>query len=162
MSANEHKELVRYWYEDVLSGPVTSRARKSPDGTSVTDVDMSRIFTASYTNHVTPAPPEGWKTGLDAARQIVRVYRLSFPDLAVQVQQQLVVDDMVVTHYTAAGTHIAKPFFGLAASGKNYKISGLGMERIVNGKIAESWGSWDTYTLMQQMGILPASAMLVG
>jgi len=45
-----------------------------------------------------PALP-GWKTGIEGAKQIIRAFRLSSPDLTIEVQQQLVVDDMV-SHIT--------------------------------------------------------------
>lgn len=159
MTSGQKKELVRRWYEEILSGTVVSDGR-SGYGRLSEELDLDCMFAPDYINHVSPAPPEGWKRGIDAARQIIKAYRLSFPDLTVSVQEQMAGGDLVVTRYIATGTHIAKSFFGASATGKCYSVTGLAVERIENDRIAESWGTWDTYGLMEQMGILPKTAHL--
>jgi predicted ester cyclase len=147
--------LVRHWYEDVLSGTVSLAAQKKGGNYSPDDWDLNHLFAPHYINHVVPAPPDGWKTGVNAAKQIIRIYRLSFPDLTITIDEQMFVGDKVITRYTASGTLTAKPFFGQPATGGRYEITGVGIDRIRNGKFDESWGVWDAHGLLQQMGILP-------
>jgi len=159
MVLRQNKELVRCWYEDVLSGSTKSRQylRTSQD---MADVDLNQMFARDYVNHVSPAPPGGWKNGVDAAKQIIMIYRLSAPDLSISVLSQVEERDLIATHYTVTGTHTAKSFFGVPATGMKYKVAGFGLDRIADGKIAESWGMWDTHALMDQMGILPKTTHL--
>ncbi len=104
-------------------------------------------------------PPRGElrKRGIGAALQLIQIYRLSYPDLTIEIEEQMVAEDKVITRYTAEGTHTARPFLHMPATERHYKkISGIAIERIANGKFAESWGQWDMCSLMSQMGLLPA------
>ena len=37
-------------------------------------------------------------------------------------------------------------------------MTGITIDRIVGGRIVESWTNWDTLGLMQQLGVVPALA----
>jgi predicted ester cyclase len=90
------------------------------------------------------------------AFQVIKIYRLSYPDLTIKIQEQLVAEDKVITRYVAEGTHTARPFLHLPPTAKRYKVTGIAIERIENGKMAESWGQWDMYSLLSQMGLIPS------
>jgi predicted ester cyclase len=63
----------------------------------------------------------------------------------------------VAFRQTADGTHEGE-FQGIAPTGKTVTIRGMGIARIENGKIAESWWEFDALGLMQQLGAIPAPA----
>jgi predicted ester cyclase len=44
---------------------------------------------------------------------------------------------------------------GMSPTGKSVEIEGIGIDRIANGKVIESWGCWDTLGMMQQLGVVP-------
>jgi predicted ester cyclase len=44
---------------------------------------------------------------------------------------------------------------GIPPTGKRVTVSGIGIHRIVDGKIVEQWGIDDTLGLMQQLGLVP-------
>lgn len=56
---------------------------------------------------------------------------------------------------TMRGTHRGD-FMGLAASGKKIEVKGVDIVRFANGKAVEHWGWNDDYTMMMQLGMLPA------
>jgi predicted ester cyclase len=58
---------------------------------------------------------------------------------------------------TAGGTHEGE-FQGIAPSGETVTISGMGIARVDNGQIAESWWEFDALGLMTQLGAVPAPA----
>jgi len=153
MSPGQMRDLVRHWYEDVLSGTIAESGHTG--GWDETDIDLAHLFAPDFEIHVVPPPPGGWKRGVQAALQIIQIYRLACPDLAIKIEEVMVADDKVITRYTAEGTHTASPFLNMPATARHYKVSGIAIERIANGKIAESWGLWDIYSLMLQMGHLP-------
>jgi predicted ester cyclase len=45
---------------------------------------------------------------------------------------------------------------GVPATGKRFRISGIGIYRIAEGKVAENWEQTDLLGLMQQLGVVPA------
>ena len=160
MTPKQQRELVRHWYEDVLSGTVAEGSHMTGRGADSADLGLSHLFAPDYVNHVVPCPPGGWKTGVEGAWQIIKAFRRSLPDLTVDIEEQIVADDKVVTRYTATGTATAKSFFGQEANGQRYTVIGVGIEQVGGGRIVASWGTWDAYGLMEQMGLLPQVAHL--
>lgn len=161
MSPSQMRDLVRHWYEDVLSGTIADPTHSRSGGWDDSDFDMNRLFTPDYVNHVVPAPAGGWKRGIAAAVQIIQMYRLSYPDLTIAIDEQMVAENKVITRYTAEGTHTARPFLHMRATSKHYKVTGIAIDRIEDGKIAESWGQWDMCALLTQMGLLPADVQAI-
>ena len=45
---------------------------------------------------------------------------------------------------------------GIAPSGNRVTGSGTSIERIVNGKIEETWDNYDALGMMQQIGAIPS------
>jgi steroid delta-isomerase-like uncharacterized protein len=103
-----------------------------------------------------PASPEPM-TGPDGLRRQAEGYRAAFPDLRLTVEDEIAEGDRVATRWSARGTHEAE-LFGIPATGKQTTVSGITISRIIDGRIAESWISWDTFGLLQQLGAIPAMA----
>jgi len=82
------------------------------------------------------------------------MYRNSFPDIRFTVDEQIAEGDKVVTRWTAHGTNTGE-LLGMPATGKSSTVTGIVVDRIVNGKIAESWPIFDQFGMMQQLGIIP-------
>ena len=59
------------------------------------------------------------------------------------------------TRWTATGTHQGQ-FMSVAPTGKRFTITGITIDRIVNGQIVEEWQEWDALGLMQQLGVVSA------
>jgi steroid delta-isomerase-like uncharacterized protein len=79
----------------------------------------------------------------------------AFPDLRITVEDQFAEGDKVVTRWNCTATH-RKEFMGIAATGKPVKLSGMCIDRVVNGKIVEEWEEWDALGMMRQLGLVPA------
>ena len=160
MTQEEQKKLVRHWYEDVLSGSVVSGSKMSGHYPNAAEMDLSRLFAPDYVNQVVPCPPGGWKPGIAGAWQVIKAFRRSLPDLELTIEEQIVADDKVVTRYTATGAITAKSFFGQEPKSQRYTVSGVGIDQVRCGRIVASWGTWDAFGLMVQMGLLPDLAHL--
>jgi steroid delta-isomerase-like uncharacterized protein len=90
----------------------------------------------------------------EAFRKFFTTALAAFPDFRVTVQDQISEGDKVVTRYVVTGTHRGE-FMGVAPTGKQITLTGLCMDRIVNGKIVEEWDEWDALSMMRQLGMLP-------
>lgn len=101
-----------------------------------------------------PGTPPGLTPGPEGTKQLVTMYRNAFPDLRFTIDEQIAEGDKVVTRWTGYGTHKGE-LVGIPATGKSSTVTGISIDRIVNGKIAESWGIFDQFGLMQQLGVIP-------
>ena len=55
--------------------------------------------------------------------------------------------------FKATGTHLGA-FLGFTPTGRSVHIEGLGIDRIQDGKFIERWIQFDSFGLLQQLGIL--------
>jgi steroid delta-isomerase-like uncharacterized protein len=101
-----------------------------------------------------PGTLPGLPTGPEGTKQLITVYRNAFPDVRFTIDEQIAEGDKVVTRWTAHGTHKGE-LVGIPATGKSSTVTGITVDRIVNGKIAESWGIFDQFGMMQQLGVIP-------
>jgi len=108
------------------------------------------------TDHVNSGPgalPQ-LPTGPDGAKQLVTVYRNAFPDIRFRIDEQIAEGDKVVTRWSADGTHKGE-LVGIPATGKTSTVTGITVDRFVSGKIAETWGIFDQFGMLQQLGVIP-------
>jgi steroid delta-isomerase-like uncharacterized protein len=92
--------------------------------------------------------------GSGGAKKTIQMYREAFPDLEFTIEDQLAEGDKVATRWTATGTHQGE-VMGIAPTGNRSTVTGIVIDRIEDGKIVESWNSWDTLGMLQQIGAIP-------
>ena len=80
-----------------------------------------------------PTGPEGMFNTFN------RVLRPAFPDLSVEIHEQIAEGDKVTTRKTIRGTHRGD-LFGVAPTGKSVAIDVIDIVRIADGRYAEHWG----------------------
>ena len=114
---------------------------------------LDEIIAKDHVNRGPNTLPE-LPTGPEGAKQIVTMYRNAFPDFRVTVDEQIAEGDTVVTRWTANGTHKGE-LVGIPATGKSSTVTGVSVDKIVNGKVAESWVIFDQFGMMQQLGVIP-------
>jgi predicted ester cyclase len=107
-------------------------------------------------DHVNSGPGTlpGLPVGPEGTKQLVTVYRNAFPDLHFTIDEQLAEGDKVVTRWTVRGTHKGE-LLGILPTSKSSTVTGITVDQIVNGKIAETWGIFDQFGMMQQLGVIP-------
>jgi steroid delta-isomerase-like uncharacterized protein len=95
----------------------------------------------------------------EGVKQMFRMYRASFPDLRMEVEEALPSGDKVVGRVRATGTHTGEAFMELPASGKSVNVQLIDITRFDDdGRAREHWGIFDALSLMQQLGAIPAMA----
>jgi steroid delta-isomerase-like uncharacterized protein len=97
---------------------------------------------------------DGELNGVEELKAFVAGYRQAFPDARSTVEDQVAEDDKVVTRWRARGTHRGE-FGSIGATGKEFEMDGVTIERIAGGKIAEVWVARDELGLLDQLGLLP-------
>jgi len=116
---------------------------------------VDELVATGFVNH-DPAIPES-TVGPEAAKANISGYRAAFPDLRIKVEDQIADGDRVVTRWSAKGTHQGE-LLGIPPTGKQSTVTGITIDLIVDGRIAESWTNWDTLGMLQQLGVVPALA----
>ena len=107
------------------------------------------LFSRDYVNH-DPASPE-IPPGPEGVKQLAKMYRRAFPDLRFTIDEMLATGDRVVSRWTGEGTHRG-PLRGLPATGRRVRVCGISIHRMAGGRIVETWVSWDTLGMMEQLG----------
>ena len=89
----------------------------------------------------------------EGMKQWMASVKNAFPDVHFTVEQQVAEGDLVVTRWSAIGTHDGA-FLGIPATGKKSKVTGISITRYENGLSVESWGEWDALGMMTNMGAI--------
>ena len=76
----------------------------------------------------------------------------------MEVNDALMDGDKAIVRCTVRATHSGDGI-GVPASQKAVSFSGIVIARIENGKLKESWDTWDFLGLYQQIGAVPAVAL---
>jgi steroid delta-isomerase-like uncharacterized protein len=111
---------------------------------------VDELVAGDYVNHLASNEvrgPEGMK-------QFVTTYRTAFPDYACTIDDQIAEGDKVVTRWTVRGTQRGE-LMGIPPTGKRITLPGVVIDRIANGKLAETWLHADVLEMMQQLGVIP-------
>jgi steroid delta-isomerase-like uncharacterized protein len=74
----------------------------------------------------------------------------AFPDIQIEIVQQVAEGDRIATYITSQGTH-SGTFYGVLPTGKTISTSVIRIDRVRDGKIAEHWSVSDAAGLMQQL-----------
>jgi predicted ester cyclase len=136
MSLEENKSVVRRAYE--LSTKKDTAA-------------LFEMYDPGYIEHM----PDGDQT-LEQLKHGIPVFFAAFPDLRFTIEDMVAEGDKVAYRVTVTGTHTGGPYMGLAPSGKRIEMRNTSIKRIAHGKLAESWGTLDTLSMMRQLGLVPA------
>jgi predicted ester cyclase len=77
----------------------------------------------------------------------------AFPDMTVEIYDQVAEGDYVITRKTFHGTHDGD-FMGIAPTHKRVQINVMDKLRLESGQLVEHWGIVDQMGLMQQLGVI--------
>lgn len=145
------------------AGPGYDHARRWTENKSLVDFFVEELWnrgnlavvdelcTRDYELH-DPSLPSHLVLGRPGLKRLVSMTKEAFPDFTVTIDEQIASGDRVVTRVTQRGTHRG-PFMGIPATGKRMTITATSIDRLVNGKLAESWGVSDQFSLMEQLGV---------
>ncbi len=108
---------------------------------------LNDLISPDFVNHTASNSNET----RDGFKQRVQTVRTAFPDWELTAEEMLGEGDKVVTRWRGRGTHRG-PFRGIPATGKKIEVTGIAIDRVVDGKRVEGWVEWDMLGLLQQLG----------
>jgi steroid delta-isomerase-like uncharacterized protein len=110
---------------------------------------IDEILDPGYVLH-TPAFPEPI-VGVKGYKSFVMNTANTFSDFNCTLDELIVKGDRIWSRFTITGTNTG-PLGQIPATGKKFKVSGLAVTRIANGKIAGDETFWNVLDLYQQLG----------
>ena len=135
MSAEANRALIQRFYDE---------------GWNENKLDVyDELVTEDFLDH--QALP-GLEPGREGFKMLNVMFRSAFPDVWVTVDEIVAEDDKVACRWTSTGTHKGD-LFGIPPTGKSAEWTEMGILRIADGKIVESWYDVDMAGLMQQLGV---------
>ena len=114
---------------------------------------VDEIVSEDHVHHDPAMPEEGH--GREHTKEFASMYRSAFPDLHVEIQDQLAEGDRVAIRWVASGTHQGD-LMGINPTGNRVTLMGMTIHRIADGQIAETLEIYDALGMMQQVGAIPS------
>lgn len=109
---------------------------------------FKELVSENVINHAAPA---GTPPGHESMRYFLEdVLRVGFPDLKVEILDQVAEGDKVTTRKTIEGTHQAV-FMGIPATGKKVTINVIDIIKLTDGKYSEHWGASNLAEVMMEL-----------
>ena len=114
---------------------------------------LDDLIAVDYVRHC-QATPDVEVNSLEAFKEYLLSDRESFPDPKLQVVHLIAEDNLVAfwASYSGVQEGAMGPF---PATGNRMEIDFAGIHRIEDGKIAETWVTWDNLTALSQLGLWP-------
>lgn len=105
---------------------------------------IDRLVAPGYIDHT------GAEDGPDGYRRTLESVREMFSDLHMTVHDLVEEGDRVAARYTVRGVHTGE-FMGVPATGKAVSWDGIGIVRVVDGRMVERWNVSDMMGLLEQL-----------
>jgi predicted ester cyclase len=125
---------------------------------SAGDVDgFADALAPDYVRHCQAMPPELQEIrGPDAMRAWLLANKATFPDYREDIEMLVGEGAFVAWRSIGQGTQ-SGPMGPFPATGRRMTVVIIGMHRFENGKVVETWTSWDNVAALTQLGLLPGS-----
>jgi steroid delta-isomerase-like uncharacterized protein len=95
--------------------------------------------------------------GMAEFQQFAQALQKAFPDIQIEVEDTISEGDRTVARWVSRGTHQGE-FMGIPPTGKKIFVRGVSVVRFSDGKMVESWDSWDKFGMLQSLGALPETS----
>jgi predicted ester cyclase len=110
---------------------------------------LDKYVAADYVEH-----SEGWQ-GVEPFKQQISVFRAAFPDLHVELLEVVRDGDRFGSRSVITGTH-SGDLMGMPPTGRQISVEAVDLGTIANGQARERWGGLNMYSLLTQLGAIPA------
>ena len=148
MSVERHKELIYTYFASFFEGSV--------------DIYDRLLHASFYVCHLRDRgkPVSAERQGPVSFKRGIPAFRAAFPDGSIIVEDIVVEGDCAIACWHFQGIQQGE-FLGVAPTGKQITYMGVNGFRIQNQQLMESWDMQDSLSLFQQLGLLPATDVIL-
>ncbi len=122
-----NEDIVKYFYEVIVSKNLLDELPKYIAEDCVQRVGEKEIF-----------------MGIDGMKQHLVALKKTYPDYTMKIIRQYVTDDYVISEFIMRGTHKGE-FFGITPTNEVLEITGVDIDKVIDGKIVEHGGATNTF-----------------
>ena len=97
--------------------------------------------------------------GMESLRKVFPAFIKAFPDIKIELQQQVVDGNRVSSHWNFQATHLGD-LYGIAPTGKSVRFQNINIIRVEEGKIVQYNSEVGWLSLFMQIGFLPLNSNL--
>jgi predicted ester cyclase len=115
--------------------------------------NMDKYIAENYVRH-SQASPDITIKSLNDFKEFIRQDRLAIPDQKLELKYLVAEGDLVAFWMTYEGTQTGQ-MGQFPPSNKFAKLDVSGIHRLENGKIVETWVTWDNIAFLSQLGYFP-------
>ena len=109
-----------------------------------------QLFAQNYSHHDSSTPEFG--RGPESEKKRATLCRTAFPDVRLTIEDIISEGETVTARWSCKGTHQGD-LNGIAATGKQFVISGISVARFTNGKMIEGWVNCDAPGILGEQGL---------
>ena len=116
---------------------------------------FDEVLAEDYVRHCQAMPP-GLREIRDTA--VFKAFVADFVSAVSDCKDEIdfiIADSNMVAYVTTTTGVQTGPMGDLPASGKEFMLKNIVIQRIENGKVAETWISWDNVAMLTQLGFFP-------
>lgn len=133
MSIEQNKQIMRRMIEEIWNQGNLATA--------------DELFAPTHTSPSAPQLPPG----SEGVKFLVKAFREAMPDYHMTIDLIVADENQVVGRFTQSGTHTGSDLLGMKTSGRKATWTEIGVLRIENEKIVESWYEVDMLSMIQQL-----------
>ena len=131
-----NKELIKYFYEVVVSENLLDELPQYISENCVQKIGGNEIF-----------------IGINGMRQHLVAVKKTYPDYTMEIIRQFEIGETVITEFIMRGTHKGE-FLGITPTNKVIEMTGVDIDKVVNGKIVEHGGAVNTFDAFWVNGLI--------
>lgn len=118
------------------------------------DLELGKSIISPNVIFYAPTSPEPMH-GFQGHTAVLDMMRGAMPDVKWTVEEYISDGDKIMVRFTMTGTQ-TNPFMGLPASGKKVRATAMNIYEIKDGKIIREHGLPDLFSMLIQLGAIPA------
>ena len=131
-----NKDIVKHYYEVIVSKNL---------------LDDLPLYISE--NCVMRVGENEYSIGAEGMRQHLVAVKKTYPDYKMKVIRQYVDGDYVISEFVMRGTHKGD-FLGIAPTNKVLEITGVDIDKVIDGKIVEHGGATTTFEKFWENGLI--------
>jgi predicted ester cyclase len=94
-----------------------------------------------------------YPSGIEGAKEHIMGVRENYANLKLTIDRQMAEGDWVVTCYTMEGIHVGD-WMGIHPTGKRIEVTGVNVDKVVDGKIVEHGGAANLFNSLLEIGAI--------